>query len=81
MQAGWRGAVHKSADQSGYADFVFPIGGNSKPGTFKIVAEIHGSNISEAQSFEVIPVQQVVVEVQQAAQLAVGNTILQAVNE
>jgi hypothetical protein len=55
MQAGWRGAIHKSADQSGYADFVFPIGASSKPGTFKIVAEIHGSNISEAQSFEVIP--------------------------
>ena len=42
-------------DQNGNADFIFPIGASSKPGTFKIVAEIPGSNISEVQSFEVIP--------------------------
>jgi hypothetical protein len=45
----------QTTDQNGNADFVFPIDGNSKPGTFTIVAEIPGSNTSEKQSFEVIP--------------------------
>jgi hypothetical protein len=44
----------ESTDQNGNADFVFPIGATSKPGTFNIVAEIPGSNISEDESFEVI---------------------------
>jgi 5-hydroxyisourate hydrolase-like protein (transthyretin family) len=44
----------ESTDQNGNADFVFPIGASSKPGTFNIVAEIPGSNISEDESFEVI---------------------------
>jgi hypothetical protein len=39
-------------DQNGNADFVLPIDGSSKPGTFNIVAEIPGSNTSEKQSFE-----------------------------
>jgi hypothetical protein len=45
----------QTTDQNGNADFVLPIGGNSKPGTFNIVARIPGSNLSEKQSFEVIP--------------------------
>ena len=45
----------QTTDQNGNAIFVFPIGASSKPGTFNIVAEIPGSNISKAQSFEVIP--------------------------
>jgi hypothetical protein len=44
----------ESTDQNGNADFVFPIGATSKPGTFNIMAEIPGSNISEDESFEVI---------------------------
>ena len=39
-------------DQNGNADFVLPIDGSSKPGTFNLVAEIPGSNTSEKQSFE-----------------------------
>jgi hypothetical protein len=45
----------QTTDQNGNANFVLPIGGNSKPGTFNIVARIPGSNLSEKQSFEVIP--------------------------
>jgi hypothetical protein len=44
----------QTTDQNGNADFVFPIDGSSKPGTFTIVAEIPGSNTSEKQSFEVM---------------------------
>jgi hypothetical protein len=44
----------QTTDQNGIADFIFPIDASSKPGTFNIVAEIPGSNISKAQSFEVI---------------------------
>jgi hypothetical protein len=45
----------QTTDQNGNADFVFPIDGNSKPGTLTLVAEIPGSNTSEKQSFDVIP--------------------------
>jgi len=45
----------QTTDQNGNADFIFPIGAGSKRGTFNIVAAIPGSNISKAQSFEVIP--------------------------
>src|SRR5829696_9253037 len=45
----------QTTDQNGNADFIFPIGESSKRGTFNIVAAIPGSNISKAQSFEVIP--------------------------
>ena len=45
----------QTTDQNGNADFVFPIDGNSKPGTLTLVAEIPGSNTSEKQSFHVIP--------------------------
>jgi hypothetical protein len=53
--SGMEKILTESTDQNGNADFVFPIGASSKPGTFNIVAEIPGSNISEDQSFEVIP--------------------------
>jgi hypothetical protein len=46
----------QTTDQNGNADFIFPIGASSKPGTFNIVVGIPGSNISKAQSFEVIPI-------------------------
>ena len=46
----------QTTDQNGNADFVFPIGASSKPGTFNIVAQIPGLNISKAESFEVIPI-------------------------
>jgi hypothetical protein len=45
----------QTTDQNGNADFVFPIDGNSKPGTLTLVAEIPGSNTSQKQSFHVIP--------------------------
>ena len=44
----------QTTDQNGNANFVFPIDASSKRGTFNIVAEIPGLNISKAQSFEVI---------------------------
>jgi len=53
--SGMEKILTESTDQNGNADFVFPIGASSKPGTFNIVAEIPGSNISEDESFEVIP--------------------------
>jgi 1-aminocyclopropane-1-carboxylate deaminase/D-cysteine desulfhydrase-like pyridoxal-dependent ACC family enzyme len=53
--SGMETTLTESTDQNGNADFVFPIGASSKPGTFNIVAEIPGSNISEDESFEVIP--------------------------
>jgi hypothetical protein len=53
--SGMEKILTESTDQNGNADFVFPIGATSKPGTFNIVAEIPGSNISEDESFEVIP--------------------------
>src|SRR5215204_2170797 len=53
--SGMEKILTESTDQNGNANFVFPIGASSKPGTFNIVAEIPGSNISEDQSFEVIP--------------------------
>jgi 5-hydroxyisourate hydrolase-like protein (transthyretin family) len=52
--SGMEKILTESTDQNGNADFVFPIGASSKPGTFNIVAEIPGSNISEDESFEVI---------------------------
>jgi hypothetical protein len=52
--SGMEKILTESTDQNGNADFVFPIGATSKPGTFNIVAEIPGSNISEDESFEVI---------------------------
>ena len=54
--SGMRKNFIQTTDQNGNADFVFPIDGNSKPGTFNMVANIPGSNSPEKQSFEVIPV-------------------------
>ena len=53
--SGMRKNFIQTTDQNGNADFVFPIDGNSKPGTLTLVAEIPGSNTSEKQSFDVIP--------------------------
>jgi hypothetical protein len=50
--AGMEKRFTQITDQNGNADFVLPIDGSSKPGTFNIVAEIPGSNTSEKQSFE-----------------------------
>jgi hypothetical protein len=50
--AGMEKRFTQITDQNGNADFVLPIDGSSKPGTFNLVAEIPGSNSSEKQSFE-----------------------------
>jgi hypothetical protein len=50
--AGMEKRFTQITDQNGNADFVLPIDGSSKPGTFNLVAEIPGSNTSEKQSFE-----------------------------
>jgi 5-hydroxyisourate hydrolase-like protein (transthyretin family) len=50
--AGMEKRFTQITDQNGNADFVLPIDGSSKPGTFNIVAEIPGYNTSEKQSFE-----------------------------
>jgi hypothetical protein len=56
LTVSYPGGMEKSftqiTDHNGNADFVLPIDGSSKPGTFNIVAEIPGSNTSEKQSFE-----------------------------